>query len=84
MSTLISAFNVGERFVDEQGRLTSKARAWTAIVAQVSSVYRYAGSPEGNVEAPQDVFCWDTSGNALYFKAETDIGGDASQGWVAV
>lgn len=45
------------------------------------------GSPEGNVEAPQYSLYIDTAGSTgsiEYRKMLPDIGGDKSQGWVAV
>lgn len=45
------------------------------------------GSPEGVVSAPVGRFYIDTNGLAgsvLYVKRDSDVGGDASQGWILV
>lgn len=45
------------------------------------------GTPEGSLYKPQGSLYMDTagaSGAVLYVKRDTDVGGDTTQGWIAV
>jgi len=79
-------FNASQPFVDSDGRLTQRARTALATIESWIPIVG-SGSPEGVVEAQQyRVFIRSdgTTGTLMYVKKSADIGGDKSQGWVAV
>lgn len=79
---LNSAFPI----VDDKGFMSDSFRFWT-LNTDLSNPIVGAGSPEGVVTARQYQFYINTSGTTgslLYIKMLPDIGGDRSQGWVAV
>ena len=78
--------NQGTPIVDATGRMGAAYRAWTQQVSRLD-ILEGSGSPEGVVNAPTRTLYMDTAGTAgaiLYIKRDTDIGGDATQGWILV
>jgi hypothetical protein len=78
--------NAGQPIIENNGTMAQAFRTWTLQVSK-SAPMLYAGTPEGNVIAEQYQFLINTSGTTgtlLYIKMQPDIGGDKSQGWVAV
>jgi hypothetical protein len=77
------SLNVSFPLVDDQGMATDIFRFWLNSRDPLTG----AGSPEAVVTASQFTFYINTSGatgTLLYIKMLPDIGGDKSQGWVAV
>jgi hypothetical protein len=75
--------NVSFPLVDQQGIATDIFRKWIIERDPLTGT----GSPEGAVIAPQFTLYIDstgTTGSLLYIKVQPEIGGDRSQGWVAV
>lgn len=69
--------------LDQIGR---RFRRWTELVTELD-ILSGTGSPENVVEAKQKTLYMDEtgiSGAILYIKRDADIGGDRSQGWIAV
>lgn len=67
--------NTGQRF-----------RRWIQLVTELD-IITGTGSPEGVIEAKQKRLYMDEagiSGSILYIKRDADIGGDRTQGWIAV
>jgi hypothetical protein len=59
---------------------------WVLLVSDLMPIIG-SGSPEGVVEAQQYALYLDTAGSAgsiQYRKMLPDIGGDKTQGWIAV
>lgn len=78
--------NAGQPIVEDNGTMAQPFRSWT-LQASLSIPMLYAGAPEGLVTAQQYQFLINTAGTTgtlLYIKMQPDIGGDKSQGWVAV
>jgi hypothetical protein len=78
--------NAGQPIVEDNGTMAQPFRSW-ALQASLSIPMLYAGAPEGLVTAQQYQFLINTTGTTgslLYIKKLADIGGDKSQGWVAV
>jgi hypothetical protein len=73
----------GIPLVDERAEPTRPFRNWLTLVERLAPVAA-TGSPEGVLSAPLHRFFWDDDAETLYFKAETDIDGDDSKGWVAI
>ena len=72
--------------VGQDLKMTTQFRSWTNLVSNLG-IITGTGSPEGVVEASQTQQYMDTTGAAgsiLYIKRDTDIGGDATQGWILV
>lgn len=70
--------------VDKQGLMTLEMVNFINLVGDLS-VSEGSGSPEGVLEAKVSKLYMDTAGaagNVLYVKRDSDIGGDASLGWV--
>lgn len=79
-------FNVANPFVLENRTLDREALEWVLDVTKWIPILG-EGSPEGVVEAPQYSLYIDTTGSTgsiEYRKMSAEIGGDRSQGWVAV
>lgn len=69
--------------LDNTGR---RFRAWVSGVTDLD-IITGTGTPEGVVEAAQKRLYMDetgVSGSVLYIKRDADIGGDRTQGWIAV
>lgn len=78
--------NAGQPIIEDNGTMAQAFRSWT-LQASKSIPLLYAGTPEGSVTAEQYQFLINTTGTTgtlLYIKMQPDIGGDKSQGWVAV
>jgi hypothetical protein len=72
--------------VNDDGTMSDAFRTYLLQV-DLSNPVVGSGSPEGVVEARQYQFYINstgTSGTLLYIKMLPEIGGDRSQGWVAV
>ena len=78
--------NVAQPIVESDGTMAQPFRQFTQD-ASLSSPILGAGSPEGVVEARQYSLYIDSTGSTgaiEYRKMQPDIGGDVTQGWVAV
>lgn len=76
-------YNASFPAVDDSGRLTDAFRTFLLESDPLTGT----GSPEGVVSARQFRFYIDAtgvSGSILYVKRDPDVGGDRSQGWIAV
>lgn len=74
---------VNQPIVEGNGTMSVPFQEWQSIVSRAQP-FRGSGSPEGVVTAPEDSWYVDEAGSAgsrLYFKALSNISGDASQGW---
>lgn len=72
--------------VDKEGRMQQGFYTWLSDVTDLVP-QSGIGSPEGVVEARRFTFYIDSTGSAgsiVYVKQYRDIGGDRTQGWVAV
>ncbi len=72
--------------VDDKGIMSIEMVNFFNLVADLA-VAEGSGSPEGVLEAKVTKLYMDTAGtagNILYVKRDSDIGGDASQGWILV
>lgn len=70
--------------IDDMGQMVQEFRTWTQAITDQSLIIG-TGSPETTVEAPQGAKYMDdtgTTGNILYIKRDSDIGGDRTQGWI--
>lgn len=75
--------NLSFPIVDKNGMAADMFRLWIARRQPLTG----AGSPEGVVGANLYRFYINTTGSPgslLYIKVQSDIGGDKTQGWVAV
>ena len=82
----IVAPDAGSLIVDENGVMTQETQRWVQSMTALDLMIG-TGSPEGVIEATQSRMYMDdtgSSGSILYIKKLADIGGDATQGWVAV
>lgn len=78
--------NVGQPIIEDDGTMAQAFRQFTQDAA-LSIPITGAGTPEGNVEARQFSLYLDTTGSAgsiQYRKMQPSIGGDRTQGWLAV
>lgn len=78
--------NQAQPIVDDNGTMAQPFRQFTQEAA-LSIPIVGTGSPEGVVEARQFSLYLDSSGGAgsiQYRKMQPEIGGDRSQGWIAV
>ena len=78
--------NAAQPIVDSDGTMAQPFRQFTQD-ASLSIPIVGSGSPEGVVEARQYSLYIDStgsSGSIEYRKMQPDIGGDVTQGWVAV
>lgn len=78
--------NVAQPIVDARGTMEQPFRQWTQE-ASLSIPIIGEGSPEGVVQARQYslyINSLGTTGSIEYRKMLPDIGGDVTQGWVAV
>ena len=78
--------NVAQPIVEADGTMAQPFRQFTQD-ASLSIPIVGSGSPEGVVEARQYSLYIDStgsSGSIEYRKMQPDIGGDVTQGWVAV
>jgi len=78
--------NAAQPIVDIDGTMAQPFRQFTQEAA-LSIPIVGTGSPEGVVEARQFSLYLDSSGGAgsiQYRKMQPEIGGDRSQGWIAV
>jgi hypothetical protein len=78
--------NVAQPIVESDGTMAQPFRQFTQD-ASLSIPIVGSGSPEGVVEARQYSLYIDStgsSGSIEYRKMQPDIGGDVTQGWVAV
>ena len=78
--------NAAQPIVEPDGTMAQPFRQFTQD-ASLSIPIVGSGSPEGVVEARQYSLYIDstgTSGSIEYRKMQPDIGGDVTQGWVAV
>lgn len=78
--------NVGQPIVNDNLTMSDAFRTWTQLT-NLSNAILHNGNPEGVVIADQYQFLINTagtSGSLLYIKKLADIGGNKSQGWVAV
>lgn len=78
--------NVAQPIVESDGTMAQPFRQFTQD-ASLSIPILGAGSPEGVVEARQYSLYIDSTGSTgaiEYRKMQPDIGGDVTQGWVAV
>ncbi len=78
--------NITAPFLDAEGYLTLESLDWTLTVSKWLPVLG-SGSPEGVVSASQYslyINTIGTTGSIEYRKMLSDIGGDKTQGWVAV
>ena len=78
--------NAAQPIVDSDGTMAQPFRQFTQDVS-LSIPIVGSGSPEGVVEARQYSLYIDSTGSAgsiEYRKMQPDIGGDVTQGWVAV
>lgn len=78
--------NAAQPIVEPDGTMAQPFRQFTQD-ASLSIPIVGSGSPEGLVEARQYSLYIDstgTSGSIEYRKMQPDIGGDVTQGWVAV
>jgi len=78
--------NQGQPIVDADGTMAQPFRQFTQEAA-LSIPIVGTGSPEGVVEARQFSLYLDSNGGAgsiQYRKMQPEIGGDRSQGWIAV
>jgi len=78
--------NVAQPIVEQDGTMAQPFRQFTQD-ASLSIPIVGSGSPEGVVEARQYSLYIDStgsSGSIEYRKMQPDIGGDVTQGWVAV
>lgn len=72
--------------VDDNGVMTDVFQSWVSEVTRLDLIVG-TGSPEGVIEATVGRQYMDdagATGSLLYMKKLADIGGDRSQGWVAV
>ena len=72
--------------VDSNGIMQPTFQQWALLVSDLMPLVG-SGSPEGVVTAQQYALYLDTAGGAgsiQYRKMLPDIGGDKSQGWIAV
>ena len=72
--------------VDQNGKMQNDFAIFALQVAKLEP-FLGTGSPEGVLSANQGQFYIDTngaSGSVLYVKRDTDIGGDATKGWILV
>lgn len=75
-----------EPVVDKDGRASNKLNLFSENVVQMLTRVGI-GSPESIVVAPQGAMYMDQEGDTgeiLYIKQLSDIGGDQSEGWVAI
>jgi hypothetical protein len=80
------SLNPGLPIVDNAGFMSEQFKRWQLRI-NLGVVLTGAGSPEGVVKALQTQQYMNTagtSGNILWIKRDSDIGGDASMGWVLV
>ena len=78
--------NQAQPIVDDNGTMAQPFRQFTQEAA-LSIPIVGTGSPEGVVEARQFSLYLDSNGGAgsiQYRKMQPEIGGDRSQGWIAV
>ena len=83
---MINQLNASQPIVDESGVMTQPMRTFAQQNTDASLLIG-TGSPEGAVNANQGrTYMNDagTTGNILYIKQLSHIGGDQSQGWVLV
>jgi hypothetical protein len=72
--------------VKENGSMTEEHQRWTTQMTNLDLIVG-SGSPEGVIAAivgRQYMDDTGTTGSLLYMKKLADIGGDRTQGWVAV
>lgn len=72
--------------VDEKGLMSIEVSNFFNLVGDLA-IAEGSGSPEGVLEARVTKLYMDTAGtagNILYVKRDSDIGGDATQGWILV
>lgn len=73
--------------VDRNGRMTDQYRL-RELQVEENGLIIGTGSPEGVVEAQQGTRYMDDTlpapASILYIKHQADIGGDKTQGWVAI
>lgn len=82
----IAPIDANTPIVDKNGIMTPVFQRWMSQVSRLDLIIG-TGSPESVIEATVGRFYMDdsgASGSLLYAKKLADIGGDASQGWVAV
>lgn len=78
--------NVAQPIVEQDGTMAQPFRQFTQD-ASLSIPIVGSGSPEGVIEARQYSLYIDStgsSGSIEYRKMQPDVGGDVTQGWVAV
>lgn len=83
---MINTLFTDQPIVDENGKMTQVMRTQAAQVTEESLIIG-SGSPEGVEEGNQGRRFMDEAGLAgsIYFiKQVSDVGGDATQGWVAI
>jgi len=83
---MINQLNAANPITDEQNRMTQNMRVFANQVTE-SGLIIDIGSPETVVPANQGRFYMDETGltgSVLFIKQLTDIGGDNTQGWVAI
>lgn len=72
--------------LDADGSMSQEFRTWTQFITKMDLIVG-AGSPEGVVVAEVGREYMDSTGAAgaiKYIKRDSDIGGDASLGWILV
>ncbi|MES2367707.1 MAG: hypothetical protein V4563_17655 [Pseudomonadota bacterium] len=72
--------------VDDEGKMLQQFARLIQSLVQLQ-ILTGIGSPEGVVSAKITTLYMDSvgsSGSILYLKRDADIGGDRSQGWIAV
>lgn len=72
--------------LNERGAPSGQFNLWLKLITEQGIIYG-TGNPEGVVEATRPALYLDlsgTSGNILYIKRDSDIGGDKTQGWILV
>ncbi len=78
--------NASIPIVEANGTMSQTFRTWTLDVGRCPPIIG-TGSPETVVSALQGQLYMDDAGAAgsvLYIKRDSDIGGDTTQGWIAV
>ena len=72
--------NVNKPVIDANGGMLKSFRLWVQNVTR-TQLFRGSGSPEGVVEAVENALYVDVDNDNLYYKRDSDISGDTSQGW---
>ena len=72
--------NVNKPVIDANGGMLEGFRRWVQNVTR-TQLFRGSGSPEGVVEAIENALYVDEDNDNLYYKRDSDISGDTSQGW---